>query len=101
MMNMYEPPLDPYCDFDPMEDWVHVDELKKYDAAEEFLKEVINQVYNTGDVIALEDALEELANVFDIKLPRKEPKLTTKDDEAYGLRVQFITKTINLPKIGI
>ena len=99
MMNTYEPPLEPYCDYDPMDDWVHVDELDKYDDAEKSLKDVINHLYNTGDVEGLEDSLEELASVFDINLPNLKPKLIKKDNESYDFRVQFITNTINLPKI--
>jgi len=88
MMNMYEPPLEPYCDFDPMDDWVHVDELNKYDDAECYLKQVINQIYNVGNIDALEDALEELANVFDINLPNKQP-IIAKMNEVYDKNVQL------------
>lgn len=97
-MNTYEPPLEPCCDFDPYEEWVHVDELDKYDDAEQFLKEVINHIYNTGNTNELENSLDELAGVFNLKLPNKEPKLTNKD-ELYGLNVRFITNTVNLSKI--
>ena len=72
-MNMYEPPLEPFDDFDLMDEWVPVDELSKYDNAKEFLKEVVNQIYYVGDVDALEDALDELTGVFDLKLPSKHP----------------------------
>lgn len=86
-MNMYQPPLEPYDDYDPMEDWVHVDELEKYDNAEEFLKEVINHVYNTGDIDELENSLDELAGVFNLKLPNKQPLIAKK--EPYENTVQL------------
>jgi len=73
MMNMYEPPLDPYCD--PMEEWVHVDELGKYINAEDLIRKIIKNLYGDGDVLRFEDDFEELANIFDVKLPRKEIKL--------------------------
>lgn len=55
---------------------------------------------NIGNVNALEDALEELANVFDVNLPNKEPILVTKSDDAGDLSVELIDAKINLPKIG-
>jgi len=97
-MTICEPPLEPDCDFDPMEDWVHVDELNKYDDAKEHLEEVIHQIYNIGNVNALEDSLEGLANVFDINLPSKEPKLAKKEDELLDLNLSLITAKVNLPK---
>lgn len=36
---MFEPQLDPHYDYDPMEEWVHVDDLKKYDDAKKYLQE--------------------------------------------------------------
>lgn len=98
-MNICEPPLEPDCDFNPTEDWVNVDELEKYDDAKEHLEEVIHQLYNIGNVNALENAIEELANVFDVNLPNKEPKLCKKEDEMHDLSVQLITSKVNLPKI--
>lgn len=78
MNQIYEPSFEQidYSDYiDPTEDWVHIDELTKYDYAEEHLKEVINQVYNIGNIYALEDALDNLAGIFEISLPNKNPKL--------------------------
>jgi len=92
-----------YCEFDAfdsMEDWVHVDELKKYDDAKDQLEELIHQIYNIGNVNALEDALEDLAGIFDIKLPNKEPKLVKKKSESFDLSIQFITAKINTLKKG-
>ena len=98
-MYMYEPPLEPY--FDEMAEWVHIDELEKFDDAKDYLKEVLNQFYNVGNINALESALEDLANIFEINLPIKEPKLVQKEDESCCLHMQFITSKINLPKIGV
>ena len=80
---MYEPPLEPSDDFDCC------DELTKYDDVKEFLEEVIHQVYNIGNVDALEGALDELVNIFNLKLPRTKPKLIKKPDELYDLAVHL------------
>ena len=88
MRNLYEPPLEPYDDYDHM-DWVHVDELTKYDSAKAHLEEVLHQVYNIGNVCALENALDELADVFDIKLPAKKPRLVKRADDLYDFSVRM------------
>jgi len=75
MMNIFEPSLEPYCDYDPMEDWVHVDELSKYDDAESLIRKIIKNLYTTGDVLQFEDDFEELANIFDVNLPHDDIKI--------------------------
>lgn len=50
--------------------FVHVDELTKYDDAKEILKKILKLAYVTGDTLTLEDKLEELCGIFEIKLPR-------------------------------
>lgn len=61
-------------DYDPYEDYVHVDELTKYDDATNHIKEMINSFYQTGDLHKFETAFEELSAVFDINLPYANPK---------------------------
>jgi len=76
-MKLYEPYLEEenYTYVNPMEDYIHIDELKKYDDAKEHLEEIIHQLYNSGNIDSLEDALYELTNIFEIKLPIKKPIL--------------------------
>lgn len=89
MYNICEPPLEP-CDFyDPMEDWVHVDELEKYDDAKDKIEEIIHQVYNIGNVQLLEEAIDELASIFELKLPTTQPKLVNKEKHMYESIVQM------------
>ena len=73
MNNMCEPPLEPIID--PMSEYVHVDELEKYANAEYFLRRIIKNLYNAGDLIKFEDDLEELANIFELKLPEEPLKI--------------------------
>ena len=66
---MYEPPLEPYCDYNPTDDYVHVDELSKYDDAKDLINKLINILYKSGDVFQFENNFEELASIFDVSLP--------------------------------
>ncbi len=47
----------------------------EYDEAKEWLKDLIHQVYNTGDIDDIERSLEEVACKFELNLPAKEPKI--------------------------
>lgn len=79
MYNIYEPPLDPDFYY-PMEEFVNVDELDKYEIdGKELFKKVLHHIYDTGDVENLEDVLDELATIFDVNLPKKNPKLIKKE----------------------
>lgn len=84
MMNMYEPPLEPYCDYDPYEDYVHIDELSKYDDAEGLIKKIIKNLYNTGNVSQFEDDFEDLAWIFNVNIPATNIKIKGDNDENNG-----------------
>ena len=95
----FEPPLEPYVD--PMEEWVHVDEVAKYEYdAKECFEKILHCVYNTGDVEGLEDALDEMASIFEAKLPDKQPKLMKKPDQLYDFSVQLTRAMAKLSSIG-
>ena len=98
----YEPSLEQedYIYVDPMEDWVHVDELQKYDDAKEHIEEIVHQVYNIGNVEALTKALEALTEIYDVDLPEKKPKLVKRRDEAYDFVVQLNRSLARLSKLG-
>ena len=72
---------------DPYEDYVHIDELAKYEEAADYLKDMIRQVYEEGNVTLFEDALEDLAAIFDINLPKKAPKIEKKRSELFDFAV--------------
>lgn len=55
--------------------WIHEDDCPDIDHCADMLKGMIEALYKTGDVAALEDCLDELAGQFDLKLPRDEPIL--------------------------
>lgn len=79
-------------DYDPYEDYVHIDELEKYDEAKGFLEEILRHIYTTGDIELLEDQLEELCAVFDLKIPKSAPKLQKKRSELFDFAVQLSQK---------
>ena len=58
--------------YDP-DDFVHIDELDKYIDAESLIKDLIKHVYITGNVKDLEDSLDELCDVFNLKIPYSKP----------------------------
>lgn len=70
------PPED--YDYDPMEGYVPSEDLDPFLEAEEFVKEIIHHMYETGDVEKLEDALDELTAAWGLQLPRKEPMIKSK-----------------------
>jgi hypothetical protein len=61
----YEP------DVDPMEDYVHVDDLPDLDHARDHMKGLFEVLYGTKDISALEDHLEEICSVLDMNIPRE------------------------------
>lgn len=54
-------------------EYVHIDELEKYDDAAILLKKILKYVYVTGDIKDFEDSLDELCDVFGIKIPYSKP----------------------------
>lgn len=73
----------------PYEDYVHIDEVAKYAEAADYIKEIIKQIYVTGDIEKLEDQLEELSGVFNLKIPETPPKIQKKRSELFDLCVQL------------
>lgn len=73
----YEPDVEPETPADY--GWVHQDDLPDTDHCEDMLKGIIEALYVTGDVAALEDCLDELTGQFDMKLPESEPILEKKN----------------------
>jgi len=55
--------------------WIHEDDLPDLDHGKAMMLSVINAIYETGDTEQLEDCLDELAALFDLRLPKKNPKL--------------------------
>lgn len=60
---------------DYKDEFVHVNELTKYENAAEYVEEIVKHVYLTGDVRELEKQLEELAHVFHLQIPDGSPKI--------------------------
>ena len=57
------------------DDYVPREKINKYEDAEEWIKEMIHHMYDTGDVEALENAFDELAGIWGLRLPEREPKI--------------------------
>lgn len=81
------------CDL--YDDHVHIDEVEKYQEAAGYIKEIIQQIYVTGDIEKLEDQLEELSGVFDLKIPETAPKIQKKRSELFDLCVQLTQNYAN------
>ena len=58
--------------------WVHEDELPDLEFGKSMMESLINSVYETGDVELLEDCLDELATLFNLRLPDKNPRIEKK-----------------------
>lgn len=76
-------------DYDPYEDYVHIDELEKYDDAKWQLEEILRHIYTTGDIQSMEDHLEELCAVFDLKIPETAPKIEKKRSDLFDFAVRL------------
>lgn len=71
------------------EDYVHIDSLPDFDHVKDHLEGVLQAMYVTGNVDALERSLEEVLAQFDMEIPRNEPVITKKKES-------FSTKLFNL-----
>jgi len=60
-------------DFEPECEYVHIDELAKYDDAALLLNKILKNVYVTGVVSDFEENLDELCSIFGIKIPYSKP----------------------------
>lgn len=75
---------DPFECYSPMEDYVHVDEMKKYEDAQEWVEEIIECVYQKGDLESLENALEELAHIYGVKFASSSPVIEKKSQKLFA-----------------
>lgn len=64
--------------------WIHEDDLPDLDGVKDFLTGVLEAVYVTGDVDALENCLDEICSQFDLKLPAGLPVLAKKKTENFS-----------------
>lgn len=73
------------------EEWMTVDDFEHFKAnAADWMEEVLHQVYNIGNVSLLENALEELAALLEVKFPKGEPKIERKKNELFDFGVQLM-----------
>ena len=56
-------------------DHVSMDEHQPYLDAKEWVEELMDHLYVTGDIQALEEALEELASVWNLPIPKAPLKI--------------------------
>ena len=73
----YEPDVEPETPADY--GWIHEDDVPDLDACERFLQVMIKCVYENGNMEIFEDALDELAAQFDLKLPEGKPVLEKRE----------------------
>lgn len=59
-------------------DFVGPEEIRDYHSAKEWIEEIVYQLYEGGDVNAIENAAQELAFHFGIKFPKSEIKIELK-----------------------
>jgi len=69
---MYYDEID-YSDID--RDTVPIEELEKYEACRSHIETIVNQIYYYGNIPVLEEALDEICGIYDIKMPDKDPKI--------------------------
>ena len=62
----------PPDDFNPMEDYVHVDDLKAFYDGEKDAKKILRALYVTGNKTEFESALEDLLTLWALNLPKTE-----------------------------
>jgi len=82
-------------EYDPYEDYVHIDELDKYDSAKINVAEIIRHIFVTGDIELLKEELTELCDVFDLKMPQTLPKIQKKRSELFDFCVQLTQSYAN------
>lgn len=85
-----------YCNeptYDIDDDFVYIEELLRYEDAKELVEDLIHHIYNTGSVPSIEDALEEVANIWDLKLPSGNPRISKKQDNIFfNMGAQMMTQ---------
>lgn len=74
---MYNVALSP--DYYPhSEHYVEPEDIERLESGKEWVEELIACIYYKGDIEGLENALEELAHVFDLKIPETDPVIQSK-----------------------
>ena len=58
--------------------YIHESELPNFEALQDWLKGALNAVYETGDIESLQDSLEEMSYILEVKHPQKEHKIPVK-----------------------
>ncbi len=53
---------------------------EKYENAEVWIKEMIRHMYDTGDVLELENAFDELVGIWGLRLPEGAPKIRVAEE---------------------
>lgn len=86
--NWKPPHLDEY-DHDLYEDYIHVDELANYEDIKDWVKEILQHVYITGDIQLFEGGLEELCALLDVKMPKTPMKLQKKGSDLFRFAAQL------------
>lgn len=62
----------PPDDFDPMADYVHVDDLKTFYDGEKDARKMLHALYITGDKEDFESALQDLLTLWALDVPETE-----------------------------
>ena len=70
--------------------YVPVEEIEKYESAKEWLVELLHHIYETGDIDALEVALEEAIHPFGLKLPEGEPVIKSNKSTYFEHAIEMI-----------
>jgi len=76
------------------DEYVHRDELIKYEEAKEWIKEMIHHMYDTGDIVEMENALDELTGIWGLRLPEHEPKIQIKHEYIPHSKKHDLSKNI-------
>ena len=62
-------------DEDTHSEWIHESELPDLDFVKQQLSQLTSSIYKTGNVLELEDSLEEILATFNMKIPETKPLL--------------------------
>lgn len=82
--------------YEEREQWMTVDEFVNFKGcAADWMEEVLHQVYNIGNVSLLENALEELAALLEVKFPKGTPRIEKKKCELFDLGVELMKSGSN------
>ena len=55
------------------------DEPKPDNYAKEFFEGLLESIYETGDISEMQNCLDELCSVYDVKMPESKPMIEKKD----------------------